>query len=204
MTVDLRTPLNGFRFAETRFGDTLQAVAMRELGDGKRWFELAAINGLAPPYITDDSAQAGGGVLLSGALILVPSATSAAITTDPDLVFDRDVQLVDGQLQITDGDFSVVSGVANLRQALLHRMDTDRGDLVMHPEYGSRIRQLIGAANGPTAGQLAAAYARAVVASDPRVQRVSSATAEVSGDSIRVTVIAEPITGRAIDVSVIF
>ena len=97
MTVDLRTPLNGFRFAETRFGDTLQAVAMRELGDGKRWFELAAINGLVPPYITDDATLSGGGVLLSGALVLVPAATSAAITTDPDLVFDRDVQMTNGQ-----------------------------------------------------------------------------------------------------------
>ena len=204
MTVDLRTPFAGFRFAETRYADTLQAIAMRELGDGKRWVELAAINSLVPPYITDDAGLAGPGVLVTGALILVPAAAAAAITTDPDLVYERDIDLSGGVLQLIDGDFSTVSGVANLRQALLHRMDTDRGELVMHPEYGSRIRQLIGAANGPTAGQLAAAYARSAVASDPRVQRISSATAEVSGDSIRVTVVAEPITGRSIDVSVIF
>jgi len=204
MTVDLRTPLTGFRFVETRRGDTMQALALRELGDGKRWPELVALNKLAPPYITDDASLVTDGVVLTGTLVLVPASAAAAISTDPDLVFERDISLVGGVLQIVGGDFGQVSGTANLSQALRHRIDTDRGDLVMHPEYGSRVRELLGAANGATAGQLAAAYARASVAADPRVQRIRSAVADVSGDSISVTVVAEPITGRAVDATVTF
>lgn len=202
MSVDIRVPLTGYRFAETRYGDTLQSIALRELGDGKRWPELVAINSLVPPYITTDAALSGDGVILAGALILIPSATAGAMTTDEDLVFERDAQLVGGQLQIDSGDFAVVSGLANLRQALRHRMDTEQGELAMHPEYGSKLRRLIGAANGPTAGLLASAYGKAAVAADPRIQRVRSATAEVVGDAISVSVVAEPITGRAVDVSI--
>ncbi|MEY8688428.1 MAG: hypothetical protein AB9M53_00930 [Leptothrix sp. (in: b-proteobacteria)] len=201
MTVDTRTPITGFRFAETFFGDSLQTIAARELGDGKRWVELVSYNSLIPPYITSDPAAVQPGILLTGALILVPAATASAITTDESLVFERDIHLVDGQIQFTDGDFAFVSGVANLRQALRHRVETDQGELIMHPEYGSKVRRLIGTINGPTAGLLAAEYTKAAVAQDPRIQTVRSATADIVGDRVDVTVVAEPITGRAIDIS---
>lgn len=202
MTTDLRSPLTGFRFAETRRGDTLQAIAARELGDGKRWPDLVSYNKLVPPYITDDPLVARAGVVLTGALVLVPAATAAAYTTDESMVFDRDIAISGGQVTITDGDFGTVDGLANLRQAIRHRIATDRGELIMHPEYGSKIRLLIGTGNDALAGQLAGEYARAAAASDPRISSVRSATAVVAGDSISVTVVAEPITGRSVDATI--
>ena len=202
MTTDLRAPLTGFRFAETRRGDSLQAISARELGDGKRWPELISYNRLTPPYITDDPAQARAGVIVTGALILVPASTAAAYTTDDALIFERDIRLDGGEVAISDGDFAGVEGLGNLRQAIRHRVVTDRGELIMHPEYGSKLRLLIGAGNNAIAGQLAAEYARAAVASDPRVQSVRSSSATVSGDSIAVSVVAEPITGKAVDVTI--
>lgn len=202
MTVDIRAPLTGYRFAETRYGDTVQSIALRELGDGKRWPELVAINSLVPPYITTDPALVRAGVVLAGSMILIPAATAAAMTTDQDLVFERDIDLSGGDLQTKNGDFVVVSGLGNLRQSLRHRLDTEQGELSMHPEYGSRIRRLVGQVNGATAGLLAAEYAKAAVAADPRIRSVRSATADVQGDSIRVSVVAEPVTGRAVDVGI--
>ena len=202
MTTDLRTPLAGFRFAETRRGDSLQAIAARELGDGKRWAELVSYNGLVPPYITDDPLVARAGVVLTGALILVPAATAAAYTTDQSQVFERDIALVAGQITIVDGDFGPIEGLQNLKQAIRHRVATDRGELIMHPEYGSKLRLLIGTGNNAIAGQLAAEYARAAVSADPRVSSVRSPVAVVSGDSITVTIVAEPITGRAVDATI--
>ena len=36
MSTPIDRPLQGYRFVETRHGDTLQAVAAREMGDASR------------------------------------------------------------------------------------------------------------------------------------------------------------------------
>lgn len=194
-------PLYGFRFAEIRRGDTLQTIAARELGDAALWVDLIAYNDLRPPFVTDDAAAAGDGVLLSGGLIRLPAPTpTVSADTEADEVFGRDVLLEKGEIALADGDFAVASGRANLRQALRHRVVTSAGELMFHPEYGSRVRSLIGAVNGPTAALLAAGYARAAVLADERVQQVVSADAEVLGDVINVSVEAQPIVGRSVSV----
>lgn len=195
-------PLFGFRFVEILHGDTLQAIAARELGDAGRWAELIAYNGLVPPFVTDDSAVAKTGVLLSGSLIRVPAPVPVITTTsDPDKVFERDIALDErGGLVLTAGDFDVASGRANLRQALKHRVTTDRGELMFHPSYGSLVRRLIGTVNGPTAALLAAQFAKSAVQADPRIKQVTQSTADVVGDVINVSVEAQPIVGRVVDV----
>lgn len=197
-----RRPLHGFRFVEIRHGDTLQAIAAREIGDASRWTDLIAYNDLVPPFITDDPAQARTGVLLSGSMIRVPAAAQmASASSDPDRVFERDIRLEDGVLVAQNGDFAVASGRDNLRQAIKHRIETERGELLFHPEYGSRIRVLLGAVNGPTASLLAAEYARSAVLADPRIRQVTQSVAEVEGDVVRVSVEAQPIAGRVIEVT---
>lgn len=200
MTTTTR-PLFGFRFVEIRRADTLQAIAARELGDAARWYELIALNSLVPPYLTDDANEAAAGVLLSGSMIRVPAPLPVvSTTTDPDRVFERDVMIdAHGALAIKDGDFDVASGRANLRQTLRNRLDTDRGELIFHGGYGSLVRRLIGAVNGPTAGLLAAQYARSAVLADPRIKQVTQAAAEVDGDVIRVSIEAEPVVGRVVE-----
>ncbi len=201
--MSLQRDLSGFRYAETNFGDTLQAIALRELGDASRWPELVSFNGLRPPFITDDATLAGPGVLLTGKLIRVPAATPASVTTtDADELFETDAALTDGSLTASDGgDFALVAGIDNLRQALGHRLETSRGELAFHPDYGSLLRRIVGTVNGPTAGLLASSYAREAVALDPRVARVKSSDATVSGDVVRVDLVAEPIVGKAINIS---
>ena len=136
-----------------------------------------------------------------GQFLRVP-ASVATVSADQsaDLVFERDVQLLGGDLAIVGGDFGVVGGRDNLRQALRHRLSTEEGELMFHPDYGSRIRTLIGTVNGPTAGLLAAEYAKSALYADPRISRVNHSSAEVVGDTISVTAEAVPIVGKAIDV----
>lgn len=199
MTTRFDRPLTGYRWAQIRWGDTLQMLAARELGDAGRWHELIAFNKLAPPYIAETAAA---GVLAYGGLILCPApGPTATSTTDPDTVFERDVALTNRALEADEsGDFLVVAGRANLRQALQHRVSTERGEVLYHAEYGSRIRQLIGRVAGPTASLLAAQYARSAVAADPRIARITAAKATVLGDTISVVVEAQPIVGKPIDV----
>lgn len=203
MTTEFDRDLYGYRFAETVRGDTLQAIAARELGDAARWTDLVSYNNLVPPFITDEPSEAGPGVVLTGEQILVPAPAPAVnSTTDPDKVFEIDIQVsADGELLASGGDFSTVGGPNNLVQAIKHRIETERGELIFHQDYGSDIRRLIGAVNGPTASTLAAQYAKAAVQSDPRINSVTSATASVSGDVVSVTIEAEAISGRVIDVT---
>lgn len=199
MTTAYQRPLYGFRFVEIRRGDTLQAIAARELGDAGRWVDLIAYNNLVPPFVTSDQSEARDGVLLAGSLIRVPAPVPVVTsTTDPEKVFEVDILLERGELATKDGDFDVASGRVNLHQSIKNRIDTERGELIFHTEYGSRVRQLIGAVNGPTASLLAAEYARSAVLADSRINQVTRATAEVVGDVINVSVEAEPIVGRVI------
>lgn len=202
MTDSLKRPINGFRFAETVFGDTMQRIALRELGDGARWAEVVAFNNLLPPYISDTAAAPG--VLLSGALILIP-ATQVEITaaTDPNLVFEIDAKLGDDGAVVVDssGDFATVGGLDNFKQALRDVLLTEAGELVFHPDYGSKVRRIIGTINGPTAAALAAAYAKASLQADSRVQQVVSSVAVVTGDRIDLAVKVQPIVGRVVDIT---
>lgn len=199
--MSLARPVGGYRLVETEFGDTLQALALREMGDASRWPELIALNNLRPPYL---SALPGiDGVLQYGQTLRVPAAqTVVSAEASPEQVFGVDIALTgQGELTTEAGDLVLVAGVDNLSAALRHRLDTDAGELMFHPEYGSRVRRLIGQVNGPTTGILAASYASDAVAADPRVDRVVSQSATVSGDVVSVTVSAEPVTGRVVTIN---
>lgn len=196
------TPLTGFRYVATQYGDTLQTFAARVMGDATNWATLVAMNSLAPPYLTDDPTQVTDGVLLNGSLLMIPAATPAP-STDPDDVFKTDVLLDDdGFFAVTaGGDLATVSGVANLTQALENALDTDQGELIYHPSYGYRGRRLLGTKNSPTAGLLAARYAKQTVAADSRISSVQSSTATVSGNVIATVVEAETVVGTKVPIS---
>lgn len=191
-----------FRLALTRFGDTLQTIAARELGDSNRWPELVWVNLLKFPYITDDERLAGPGVLLSGAMIKVP-APAGFITTDATergQVYERDCKMQGRQLQAVDGDFAVITGADNLRQQLTHRVATPRGQAQRHPQYGCMLYRLVGRSNGPTAARLGSDYVRSCLEGDYRVKSVQFADAEVRGDTVRVQARAIAIEGGIVDI----
>ena len=196
--------LRGFRYAETHFGDTIQSVAYRELGDGGRWPELVWINDLIPPYLTDDESAASDRVLLAGSAIIIPAATAmAGAETDQNAVFDVDCLLRKGLLEDDgEGDFAIVSGRENLKQQLMHRVMTEQGAYLFHPDYGCSIRRLLGAINGPTAALLAARHIEAGLLSDDRVQSVTRTTATADGDKLAVDSEIVPISGRPVDLQV--
>lgn len=191
-----------FRLAQTNFGDDLQAVAARELGDANRWYELAWLNDLAPPYITDSPGVYGTNVLVAGELIRVPSSTGVYTdAADTGQVYERDVLMINRRLVADDGgDLAIVSGSKNLVQQLRHRINTPRGQLRRHAEYGCLIWRVQGAVSGPVANTLAAEYVKAALLADYRVSSVVEATAQVNGDAIIVTATAEAIAGGSVDV----
>lgn len=195
-------PLTGYRFIDTLVGDTLQKISARELGDAGQWGTLIAYNNLVPPYLTDDPDQVAPGVLLTGSQILIPAgAPVISTTTDPTKVFSTDLLLSNGLLTASNGDFAVVSGRDNLRQALKNNVETPQGALLWHTWYGSLCSRVIGSTNGPTQALLVEKYASASIEMDPRVSEVDQAIATITGDSMSVQLEVIPVVGRPLQLT---
>jgi phage baseplate assembly protein W len=82
------------------------------------------------------------------------------------------------------GDLEKVSGRENLGQALLHRLLTRRGELAAlgHPEYGSRLHELIGEPNNENTRDLVRLYAKECILQEPRVKDIVAIKASVRDD----------------------
>jgi phage baseplate assembly protein W len=69
-------------------------------------------------------------------------------------------------------DFAVVDGRANLVQAIVIRLLTPRGELAPlgHPEYGSRLHELVGRENTATTRNLMKLFILEALQFEPRLQ----------------------------------
>jgi hypothetical protein len=143
-------------------GDTIFTVAQRLLGDSSRYREIAALNGLRPPYISVAGVP---GTLRPGEKISIPvdDAGSSAVGTLPiivgatvdspehDRLFGRDFRLdqveVDSAAAARDPtfdlvltgdqqDFKLVSGLDNLKQGMRTRLTTERDTSALFPTLG--------------------------------------------------------------------
>ena len=201
--MSVNRPLTGYRLVSLLHGDTLQEVAARELGDASKWADIVAINNLRPPYLTADPDQASDGVKLFGDMILVPATTTIATVnadTDAAAVFGVDLDLTGGDLHVDGGDLRLISGRANLKQALIHRVKTHLKELLFHLPYGCGVHRLIGAVNGPTAALLGGQYVRGAMLADPRVDTVLAVRSAAEGDVVPIAVEIQPIAGAPIEV----
>jgi phage baseplate assembly protein W len=71
-------------------------------------------------------------------------------------------------------DYSTVDGRDNLAQAVVMRLLTPRGELTElgHPEYGSRLNELLGSPNSETRRGLAKLFVLEALAQEPRIEKV--------------------------------
>ena len=94
-------------------------------------------------------------------------------------------------------DIGVVDGLDNLEQALFLRLLTPLGELAPlgHPEYGSRLHELIGEQNTETRRNLARLFILQSLALEPRIAEVLKVVAAVDPghrDCVQITVTARP------------
>src|SRR5262245_43649585 len=73
-------------------------------------------------------------------------------------------------------DLETLAGIDNLKQALLLRFLTPMGELAAlgHPDYGSRLYELIGERNIESNRNRAKMYVLQALAAEPRVKQVRS------------------------------
>ena len=196
--------VTGVRRIEVLWGDSLQRIALRELGDAAAWTQIALLNELRPPYIVNLPAEASAYVAVAGDSIMVPApSTLASVDTDPDKVFYRDLNLDNGRLSATGGCLNLVSGIPNLSQSLMIRIKTVTSELMFHPDYGCWVSTLRGHVNDAIAESLAAMYVESALVEDDRVASVLSCVAVSDGDKISVTATVQPISGRSVDIAAV-
>ncbi|MCE7989644.1 MAG: DUF2634 domain-containing protein [Caldilinea sp. CFX5] len=86
----------------------------------------------------------------------------------------RRVPNQDGLLE----DLGLVQGLDNLGQAVLLRLLTPRGELteLAHPEYGSRLHELIGRVNTETTRNLVKLFILESLQQEPRIAKIEEVT----------------------------
>jgi phage baseplate assembly protein W len=125
-----------------------------------------------------------------------------ATTTDPQLLRDVRIELLHRELRPvyvvpserstlsaaagahTLLDYSTLDGRDNLGQAILMRLLIPRGELTElgHPEYGSRLNELLGQPNTETRRGLAKLFVLEALAQEPRIEKVLDVSVVPHGD----------------------
>lgn len=83
------------------------------------------------------------------------------------------------------GDLDLASGRYNLGQAILHRLLTRKGELsdIGHPDYGSRLHELIGEPNTETTRELVRLYMKECITQEIRIHEIISIVLTVPPDN---------------------
>jgi phage baseplate assembly protein W len=118
------------------------------------------------------------------------------MATDPQLLTDVRIELTHHELRpvyvvpsqqvtltVAEGshtllDYETIDGTDNLGQAVVMRLLTPLGELTElgHPEYGSRLNELLGSPNSETQRGLAKLFVLEALAQEPRIAKVEEVT----------------------------
>ena len=104
----------------------------------------------------------------------------------------RTVAVAQGPRSVVD--IATTSGRDNLGQAITARLLTPRGELAElgHPEYGSRLHELIGSPNSETRRSLTKLFVLESLAQEPRIEKIVRCdVAPAPGSRDRVDVVLE-------------
>lgn len=188
-------------------GDTLQSISQILTGDASNWYTIAQYNSLEYPYINrlNDLKYNVGGVAQPGDILTIPVSSSDTEIDDgkinkeqrnkiTELILGRDLNIVSDTSDIesrgttdetlsltsTNNNISIVGGYENLRQALLMRLNTPKGTLILHPEYGNNFSDILGMPNTRDNVDKLKVMVEQTIRQDERVENVEVNLASVT------------------------
>jgi len=85
-----------------------------------------------------------------------------------------------------NNDFKQAIGTSNLNQAIINRIRTIRGELTLHPDYGSRLPNLIGTIPNEFTLGLARQHVREALLQEPRIDTIDSISVTYTDSSMKV------------------
>lgn len=190
----------GSRTVEVPANTSLKEIALYYLGSAGRWKEIAILNNLQAPYISNTGD--GVSVLRAGHPLKLPVDAGSRQdgnnqvfslyeeNRDSDAFrYGRDLRVNENtrDLEIdAKGDLAVIEGLENLAQAQKLKVWHKKGDLKLHPNYGMNLR--LGSV--PTLERLATYYLEAQLTflSDSRVSEITQISFMLKGDIGRMKV----------------
>ncbi len=206
---DLGVDITSYRSAREHTvsaGESVTSLAARFLGDARQWKAIAVLNNLEAPYITSNGYP---GTKKIGDRILIPSTDPpqqvqritpvlgvSTESSSPERILGTDIKLTrltdrpgdyyDYEIDVEGGsvDLKKVSGVDNLKQALLTRLRTERGTNQLYATLG--VDGILGT-NVPSVDrdQILFRIGQAISA-DPRVVDITRLNSTVVADSITI------------------
>lgn len=194
--LSLRRPqLSNVSTAPVLQDDSLQDFAARNLGNFEEWTNIAALNGLQPPYPGPTVPG------YMGRQLLLPQAQQDINPNAPIpsyeaniLGIDYDFGPVNGVMPQWTGDYSTIIGYANFARALGRRLQTTVGELLYHTSYGSRIPPEVGAVQSSDEAPRIAQFGKTALTQDPRTGTVLSAVATTQpGFLVTFTGVVQPV-----------
>lgn len=133
----------------------LERLALEYLGDSSRWPEIAELNNLQSPFITQDTSSTVHSVAKPGDNIMIPTNSANGFGTLPDgkeiasviglsvleKSFGTDLRLTpDFDLALSNsGDLEVISGSPNVGQATVLKLGYQRGEVLHAPSIGANL-----------------------------------------------------------------
>ena len=159
-----------YKTHEIAYGDTLEYISQEYYGTPIRWYEIVEFNNLEYPYIvySDEEKKTNvEGLVTLGDIIRIPDTSGEidpnSLTKEEKLdiigvVMGKDISTITNSnyyesfgnsTEIMDfgssnGDLATVTGAENVKQAIINRLLTPLGSLLLHPEYGSSLHNIIG------------------------------------------------------------
>lgn len=200
----------GFEERVITQGDTIQSLAAKYLGNARNWLELAAINQLRAPYITNGPKLPN--TLQVGERITIPivnrDKSPNTLTTGNKIGGESQIEAHLGRdfelRKLSNGQYGWaideaggaadcyhVSGIDCLAQNFITRLTTEQGQNILYPNIG--LPRLIGI---KASGEVLAEKqyeARNQILADPRVDRLNELSFNVVNDAIEIRAEVVPI-----------
>lgn len=189
--------------------ETLEQIAQRHYGDATNWYPIVLYNSLEYPYIVNsieekmDNIE---GLKTTGDELIIPveqnilddahqrmssndRETIINLTMGRDLRMNKDSRYYNtygGSTETMElsedglGDLDTVAGVENVRQAVIARLMTPKGSLLLHPDYGSDLNQYIGLRTGFGMVPVIDTEIIRTIKSDGRIQNVTKVHSSIT------------------------
>ena len=195
-------------------GDSLQKIALVYNVDD--WREIAYFNNLSYPYINDDVTKlVEGNVASVGDVIFIPSYDYKVAPKSSELTqkimeeqaygCDLDIYTatddngkakdldIKGELSGDNGDLRLARGIENLKQQLTIKLSTRKGTIMLHPNWGCDVLNMVGTKGTEENLTDMMLMVREAILEDFRVVSVSNLSISKNFNSVTINCDIQPI-----------
>lgn len=177
-----------------RAGESIRTIAQRQLNNEGALGLILTLNNMLDQYT-----YANGRPVLPGDEILIPvleGGNANEFKFKQDDYFYTDLRLKDGDLEIKNNDFILITQEDNLIQAIKNRVLTEKGSARTMLDYGLPV--LIGGNVNNRTSAFLSMHIKEQLTRDPRIMSVTQIEIIVQGDQIALSCIVSSVQGVSI------